>query len=324
MKDILNEIVESLKEFIDDRYDKFLGIEKPVLNENSGILKEGKIITVYRGIGYNQGNNYYSPSKEFAMEFTRSGRESELRSFKVNTDRIYKHNPLPKGYGIEDPNFDLAIKIAQKQGYNAMWVDEGHGQPNSVFIINPSKGINEDILKKNILRKLNEDTAYNFTEEDLDNCWQHYKSYLIDILNGEYDLNIAREDLQSLIGSKYDKRTENAINEEVINEQTYKVYHGTNQQFDKFDFKKTAQGIIWFTDSLDSIKKGEHGGQGNKYIMTRYITINNPAGWAEYEKYGLQQLEDMGYDGVILPQGDKTDYFVFSNKNIRKTGPKEL
>ena len=111
----------------------------------------------------------------------------------------------------------------------------------------------------------------------------------------------------------------NIIKEElqnILNEKTYKVYHGTNEKFGKFNFNKTTQGIIWFTDSIDSIQKGEHGGQGNKYIMTRYITINNPAGWDEYEKYGLGQLQDMGYDGVILPQDDKTDYFVFSNKNI--------
>lgn len=112
--------------------------------------------------------------------------------------------------------------------------------------------------------------------------------------------------------------------QQPLNEQTYKVYHGTNQQFDKFDFNRATQGIVWFTDSPESIQKGEHGGAGNKIIMTRYITINNPAGWEEYEKYGLQQLEDMGYDGVILPQGDKNDYFVFSNKSIKKTGPKDL
>lgn len=45
-----------------------------------------------------------------------------------------------------------------------------------------------------------------FTEDDLDNCWQHYKAYLIDILNGEYELETAREDLRSLIGSEFDKR----------------------------------------------------------------------------------------------------------------------
>lgn len=109
-----------------------------------------------------------------------------------------------------------------------------------------------------------------------------------------------------------------------LNENTYKVYHGTNEKFSKFDFKRSTQGIIWFTDNIDSIKNHEHGGQGNKYIMTRYITINNPAGWDEYEKYGLQQLEDMGYDGVILPQENKTDYFVFSSKNISAKEPKEF
>ncbi len=116
------------------------------------------------------------------------------------------------------------------------------------------------------------------------------------------------------------------INEEIhnlINENTYKVYHGTNQKFSKFNLNYSTHGIIWFTDSLDSIKNSEHGGQGNKYIMTRYITINNPAGWEEYEKYGLQQLQDMGYDGVILPQGNKTDYFVFSSKNISAKPIKE-
>lgn len=102
-----------------------------------------------------------------------------------------------------------------------------------------------------------------------------------------------------------------------LNEQVYKVYHGTNQEFTKFNLKLSVQGIVWFTDSIDSIKNGEHGGNGSKYIMTRYITINKPAGWDEYEKYGLGQLENMGYDGVILPQGDKTDYFVFSTRNIR-------
>lgn len=47
-----------------------------------------------------------------------------------------------------------------------------------------------------------------FTEEDLDNCWAYYKAYLIDILNGEYDLEQAREDLKGLIGSKFDKRVQ--------------------------------------------------------------------------------------------------------------------
>lgn len=49
--------------------------------------------------------------------------------------------------------------------------------------------------------------CYVFTEDDIDSCWPHYKVYLIEILNGEYTVDAAREDLKSLIGSKYDCRT---------------------------------------------------------------------------------------------------------------------
>ena len=118
------------------------------------------------------------------------------------------------------------------------------------------------------------------------------------------------------------KKIIEVIKEEIQNlaQNTYKVFHGTNQEFEDFDLNLATQGIIWFTDSVDSIKKGEHGGMGNKFIMTRYITLNNPAGWDEYEKLGLQQIEDMGYDGVILPHGTEyNDYIVFDTKNINKT-----
>lgn len=59
-----------------------------------------------------------------------------------------------------------------------------------------------------------ENTSRPFIEEDLDNCWQHYKSYLIDILNGDYDLNEAREDLRGLINSEYDKRNKKQSHEQ--------------------------------------------------------------------------------------------------------------
>ena len=46
--------------------------------------------------------------------------------------------------------------------------------------------------------------------------------------------------------------------------------------------------------------------------------MKNPAGWEEYEKYTLGQLENLGYDGVILPDSkDKYDGFVFNVNQIR-------
>ena len=45
-----------------------------------------------------------------------------------------------------------------------------------------------------------------FTEEDFDNCWPHFKEYFLEVLNGEYDLAEAIDDLRGLIGSRYDER----------------------------------------------------------------------------------------------------------------------
>lgn len=54
-----------------------------------------------------------------------------------------------------------------------------------------------------------------FTEDDLDNCWDYYKSYLVDILNGEYDLDEARSDLRGLVGTKFDQRNSTKDNKGV-------------------------------------------------------------------------------------------------------------
>ncbi len=45
-----------------------------------------------------------------------------------------------------------------------------------------------------------------FTEDDLDYCWPHYKTYFLQVLNGEYLITDAKDDLESLIGSRFDER----------------------------------------------------------------------------------------------------------------------
>ncbi len=95
-----------------------------------------------------------------------------------------------------------------------------------------------------------------------------------------------------------------------------KVYHGTDNKFDKFDINKSYDGGIWFTDNLQSIKNHETGGSGNKYILTRYITLNNPATWEEYDRYSVDELINMGYDGAVLQDGGETNYIVFNIESI--------
>jgi|GEM_PF-2721877 hypothetical protein len=50
------------------------------------------------------------------------------------------------------------------------------------------------------------DKKEKFTEEDIVDCWDAHVFYLMGILNGDYNIDEAREDLRSLIGSKYDPR----------------------------------------------------------------------------------------------------------------------
>ena len=44
------------------------------------------------------------------------------------------------------------------------------------------------------------------TEEDINACWAYSDAYLAQILNGEYTIKEAKEDLESLIGPTYDAR----------------------------------------------------------------------------------------------------------------------
>lgn len=95
------------------------------------------------------------------------------------------------------------------------------------------------------------------------------------------------------------------------------VYHGTGESFKTFDFKKAAQGIIWFTSNKDKILKQEVGAAGKGYIITAEVTFKKPAGWEEYDKLGLSELERNGYDGAILKNDDGFDGFVMHPKQIK-------
>ena len=96
------------------------------------------------------------------------------------------------------------------------------------------------------------------------------------------------------------------------------VYHGTKTPFDKFDFNRMTQRIIWFTNDKEGLLRKEKGAQGHGYILTLKVKINNPAGWDEYDKLGLWELQREGYDGVILPDPDGTfDGFVFKNNQVK-------
>jgi hypothetical protein len=96
--------------------------------------KQPKLI-LYRGeMTCGQQGNYYTADREWARQFTQSGQNHEIRVIQLDPNLIYRADVLPRAFGAEDPAFDQAIAEAKRQGKKAIWVDEGKGQPNSVFV----------------------------------------------------------------------------------------------------------------------------------------------------------------------------------------------
>ena len=101
------------------------------------------------------------------------------------------------------------------------------------------------------------------------------------------------------------------------------VHHGTGKKFSSFNIKKSTMSIIWFSSNRKSIETGESGAVGISHIMDLYVSMKNPAGWPEYDKYGLEELVHLGYDGAILPNSDGTfDGFVFEPNQLKSVANK--
>ena len=108
-----------------------------------------------------------------------------------------------------------------------------------------------------------------------------------------------------------------SLNENIAPIKNLKVYHSTDSKFEDFSLDYAWDGF-WFTNDLDSLKNKTAGASGGKYILTRYITLKNPASWDEYDKYSVGELINKGYDGVFLPDEGRADYLVFDPKSISK------
>jgi len=124
----------------------FVTAAAPIAYHGTPHTWEGKPTTVYRGeMAGQKGGNYYSTDREWARQFTQSGQDKEIRSLTIHPDEIYTvPSGLPKAYGADIPgqpnDIDKAITAAKAAGKKAILVDEGAGQPNSVFVFDKPTG----------------------------------------------------------------------------------------------------------------------------------------------------------------------------------------
>ena len=93
------------------------------------------------------------------------------------------------------------------------------------------------------------------------------------------------------------------------------AYHGSPVAIKKFDNKFSSQGVFWFSVDKEEILGGSSGASSVKYLITVELTVNKTAGWDLYDKLSLDEIEQQGYDSILLDD----DWVIFDTKNIKIT-----
>jgi hypothetical protein len=90
------------------------------------------------------------------------------------------------------------------------------------------------------------------------------------------------------------------------------AYHGSSVPIQHFDRDKSAMGIFWFSDDKGAIERGERANRTDWLITARLDVGNKIAGWDEYNKLGLYELERQ-FDSVHLDG----DWIIFDPSKIK-------
>tara|TARA_R100000951_G_C2652814_1_gene184984 strand:- start:58 stop:7674 length:7617 start_codon:yes stop_codon:yes gene_type:complete len=97
-----------------------------------------------------------------------------------------------------------------------------------------------------------------------------------------------------------------------------KAYHVTDEEFDEFDPNKSAMGgVFWFTTDKQKISRGKTGAglrpDKKKKTLSVFLKTEKSAGWNEYDKLGLGQIESRGFDSIKLDD----DFVIFDSSQIK-------
>jgi hypothetical protein len=102
------------------------------------------------------------------------------------------------------------------------------------------------------------------------------------------------------------------------------VWHSTDKNFKKFDPSLGIGGQMWFTSRQDLAEAGYDGAKGGRLVHAQ-IDLRNPAGREEYERYSLDELMGMGYDGIQLKdKGDEIVSVAFFPEQVRVVSNKKV
>jgi hypothetical protein len=97
------------------------------------------------------------------------------------------------------------------------------------------------------------------------------------------------------------------------------AYHGSNVPIRRFDRSKAAMGVFWFSDDKGAVERGEKANRTD-WLMTARLDVGSKiAGWDEYDKLGLYELERQ-FDSVHLDD----DWIIFDSSKIKVLKMEEI
>lgn len=102
---------------------------------SAGTNNVGKQV-LYRGeYAGNKGGNFYTPDREFARQFTQSGLDKEIKTASMEMRHIYEATHI---YAGDPDKVDEVVALARAAGAKAVRLNEGRGEPNSVYVFDKS------------------------------------------------------------------------------------------------------------------------------------------------------------------------------------------
>jgi len=94
-------------------------------------------------------------------------------------------------------------------------------------------------------------------------------------------------------------------------------FHQTSENFDDFDFSKSADGTTWFTTdkaNFSDPSSSASAASGKGRVIERNIDLKKAAGFDEMDRFTIDELQSMGFDGAVLDG----DVQIFSKSAISK------
>lgn len=106
------------------------------MREFINIVESTKILTVYRGeYSGNRGGKFWTQDRDFARQFTQSGRDTEILVRYIYKSDIKDCSHIYAG----DPDAVEAVALeAKEDGFKAVMLNEGRGEPNSIWVFDRS------------------------------------------------------------------------------------------------------------------------------------------------------------------------------------------